>query len=224
MSAALFWDIDGTLLTTGRAGMFAFEEAVEEVCGVPADLGQLVTSGLTDAEVATLILNTVGQEATPERADALLHAYETRLPASLPRRQGRVLPGVREVLEDLEARTGVHSYLLTGNTPAGARAKLAHYSLDRFFPDGSGAFCIDHESRTDIARRALRLVEGDTRLFVIGDTPADIACGKAIGAETVAVATGWHSLDELAACEPALLLEEIPDPTRFRELLDLRDG
>ena len=58
-----------------------------------------------------------------------------------------MLDGIREVLEDLEGRDDVRSYLLTGNTPAGARAKLGHYDLDRFFPDGEGAFCIDHGSR-----------------------------------------------------------------------------
>jgi phosphoglycolate phosphatase len=224
LSSVLFWDLDGTLLTTGRAGMFAFENALADVCGVHADLQPLVTSGSTDAEVAALVLNTVGQEATSERVDAVLRAYEQRLPASLPRRQGRVLPGVREALEDLEGRDGVRSFLLTGNTPAGARAKLAHYGLERFFPDGAGAFCIDNGSRTDIARRALLLAKGAEQMYVIGDTPADVECGKAIRARTIAVASGWHSLDQLAACEPWTLLEEIPEPARFRVLLGLDDG
>src|SRR6266849_3198239 len=172
MSTVLFWDVDGTLLMTGRAGMFAFEDALTDVCGVHADLQPLVTSGSTDTEVAALILRAVELEATPERVDAVLRAYERRLPASLPRRQGRVLPGVRAVLEDLEARYSVRSYLLTGNTPVGARAKLAHYGLERFFPDGAGAFSIDRGSRTDIARRALPLAAGAELVYVIGDTPA----------------------------------------------------
>jgi phosphoglycolate phosphatase len=221
MSSVLFWDLDGTLLTTGRAGMFAFEDALADVSDVHADLQPLVTSGSTDAEVAALILQTVEQEATPERVDAVLRAYERRLPASLPRRQGRVLPGVREVLEDLETRDGVRSYLLTGNTPAGARAKLAHYDLERFFPDGAGAFCIDHGSRTDIARRALPLAGGAERVYVIGDTPADVECGKAIGARTLAVASGSHSVADLVACEPWIVLERIPEPAVFRKLLGI---
>jgi phosphoglycolate phosphatase-like HAD superfamily hydrolase len=130
-----------------------------------------------------------------------------------------VLEGIREVLEDLEGREDVRSYLLTGNTAAGAKAKLAHYGLDGFFPDGQGAFCIDHGSRSDIARRALPLAEGAEQIYVIGDTPADVECGKAIGARTIAVASGWHSPAELAATDPWAVLEQIPEPAAFRRLI-----
>jgi phosphoglycolate phosphatase len=222
LRAALFWDLDGTLLVTGRAGLFAFEEALEEVTGISASLQELSTPGLTDAGVARLVLQFAGQKADSTTVDAVLRSYERRLPASLPRREGRVLEGIREVLEDLHDRDDVHSFLLTGNTPDGARAKLAHYDLDRFFPE-EGAFCIDHGSRVDIARRALPLANGAEHVYVIGDTPADVECGKAIGARTIAVASGWHSLEELAATEPWALLERIPAPARFRALLEI-DG
>jgi phosphoglycolate phosphatase-like HAD superfamily hydrolase len=217
----LFWDLDGTLLLTGRAGLYAFEEALEEVTGATSDLAEISTPGFTDAGVARLVLEHAGQPTDAETIDAVLRSYERRLPDSLPRRQGRVLSGIREVLEDLEGRKDVRSYLLTGNTPAGARAKLHHYSLDRFFPDGEGAFCVDHGSRVEIAQRALPLAAGAKAAYVIGDTPADVECGKAIGARTIAVASGWHSLEELTATEPWLVLERIPDPQTFRRLLEV---
>lgn len=217
--SVIFWDLDGTLLTTGRAGMFAFEEAVTDVTGVDADLSHLFTSGLTDADVAALVLEAAGSEPSPEAAERILREYERRLPASLPRRQGQVLPGVLEALEDLAPLTHVRSLLLTGNTPAGARAKLAHYGLDRFFPNGAGAFCEGPEKRVDIARRALTLAGGAETIFVIGDTPHDVECGSAIGAQTIAVASGWHSAEELAAAKPWALLERIPEPPEFRRLL-----
>jgi phosphoglycolate phosphatase len=216
----LFWDLDGTLLLTGRAGLFAFEEALEEVTGVSASLEELSTPGLTDAGVAKLVLEHAGQEADPATVEAVLRSYERRLPASLPRRRGKVLEGVREVLEDLDGREDVQSFLLTGNTPDGARAKLAHYGLDRFFR-GEGAFCIDHGSRVDIARRAVPLANGAEHVYVIGDTPADVECGKAIGARTIAVASGWHSVEDLRAAEPWTVLERIPAPRAFRELVGL---
>ena len=219
---ALFWDLDGTLLITGRAGLFAFEEALEEVTGVPASLQELSTPGLTDAGVAKLVLEHAGQRADTATIDAVLRSYERRLPDSLPRRQGQVLEGVREVLEDLHHREDVHSFLLTGNTPGGARAKLAHYGLDGFFPE-DGAFCIDHGSRVDIARRALPLANGAESIYVIGDTPADVECGKAIGARTIAVASGWHSVDELRGSEPWMVLERIPDPAGFRRLIGIEE-
>jgi phosphoglycolate phosphatase-like HAD superfamily hydrolase len=221
LKAVLFWDLDGTLLLTGRAGLYAFEEALEEVTGATVDLQGVSTPGLTDTGVARLVLEHAGQPSDQATVEAVLRSYERRLPGSLPRRQGRVLDGIREVLEDFEGRDDVRSYLLTGNTPTGARAKLRHYHLDSFFPDGEGAFCIDHGSRVDIARRALPLAEGAETMYVIGDTPADVECGKAIGARTIAVATGWHSVDELRATEPWLVLERIPGPEEFRELLGL---
>ncbi len=137
---ALLWDVDGTLLTTARAGVFALEEALQEVCGLRFDLQQLKSAGLTDAEVALLAMREAGVDDGEGGVDDFLRAYERRLPAALHRRRGHVLPGVREVLDDLAGRDDVRSLLLTGNTPAGARAKLSHYDLDGYFPNG--AFCL----------------------------------------------------------------------------------
>jgi phosphoglycolate phosphatase len=225
VSHVLFWDIDGTLLTTARAGVFALEDAACEVCGAQPDFQTLKTAGLTDAEVAALAVESSGREASEELVNAFLRAYERRLPDSLHRRKGRVMPGIVAVLDHLADRDDVTSLLLTGNTPAGAKAKLAHYGLDRYF-DG-GAFCIDAAGRESIARRARQLAEerlgelSDDRLFVIGDTPHDIRVGKAIGARTVALGTGPVPFDELLAYEPWLALERLPAPERFVEQLGL---
>jgi phosphoglycolate phosphatase-like HAD superfamily hydrolase len=214
----LFWDLDGTLLTTARAGIYAFEDALREVCGVDADLQELFTSGLTDAEVAALCLEAAGHDAEKQTVEAVLCAYERRLPECLPCRDGRVMPGVREVLEDLEPRDGVRCLLLTGNTAAGARAKLTHYGLDRFFP-GTGAFCLGPGARLEIAHRAAALAADADDVYVIGDTPQDVACGKAIGARTIAVASGAFSRDELAAHRPWAVLERVPETEQFRTLV-----
>lgn len=225
MSQVLFWDIDGTLLTTARAGVFALEDAAREVCGSSPDFQTLHTAGLTDAEVAALAIETCGGQASPELVDAFLRAYERRLPDSLHRRKGQVMPGIVAVLDYLADRKDVTSLLLTGNTPAGASAKLTHYGLDGYF-DG-GAFCIDTGGRASIARRARELAEerlgelSDERVYVIGDTPHDIRAGKAIGARTVAVGTGPVPFDELLACEPWLAFERLPEPERFVEQLGL---
>lgn len=220
MRVVLFWDIDGTLLTTARAGVFALEAAAREVLGLDADLQGMATGGLTDAEVAALAIRTATGEERPELVDEFLRAYERHLPACLHRRQGRVLPGVRALLEDLDGRDDVASHLLTGNTPAGAAAKLAHYDLARFF-GGRGAFCAGAGPRAEIARRASALAgEADAR-YVIGDTPADVACGEAIGARTIAVATGSYDADALSATGAWSVLERIPEPPRFRALVGL---
>lgn len=226
MSTVLFWDIDGTLLTTARAGVFALEEAAREVCGVDeTDLSGLHTAGLTDSEVAALVIEHCGGTANPGTVSTVLRAYERQLPERLHWRRGQVLDGVEAVLRDLSARPDVTCMLLTGNTPAGARTKLAHYGLHGYFE--GGAFCGDGDDRVTIARAARELANGSgptPDLVVIGDTPHDVSCGKAIGARTVALATGHYSVWELGACEPWLTLERLPAPRRFAELLGLAEA
>lgn len=229
MSHFLFWDIDGTLLSTARAGVFALEQAHTDVLGSEPDFSQLSTAGLTDHLIAEMILRESGREVTPEAASDLLRAYERALPERLHWRKGEVLAGVTEILDDVSQRPGVHSLLLTGNTPTGAKTKLEHYGLSEYFEDG--AFCADGDDRETIARRAWELAAtraGDAldpnRVFVIGDTPHDVSCAKAIGARSVAVATGGASHADLEAAEPWLLLEALPEPREFAELLALPDA
>jgi phosphoglycolate phosphatase len=219
----LFWDIDGTLLTTGRAGVFAWNDSARELTGREFDLSALRTAGMTDYQIAAKTLDLLGVEKTQSNVDRLLRRYEELLPSALPRRQGRVLDNVREILEHLQAgRPDVRSYLLTGNTRAGARAKLAYYDLVEFFPDG--AFAEDTGERAAIASRALELARqagpvGDETIFVIGDTPHDIECAKAIGAKTIAVATGGYSVEELKPHKPWRLFETLPGPDEFVDLI-----
>jgi phosphoglycolate phosphatase-like HAD superfamily hydrolase len=219
MTVALFWDVDGTLLTTARAGVFSLEDALERVSGVRADLQGVATAGMTDYLIAETALRAVGHPGDEETVLEFLRVHGEQLPDYLDRREGHVMPGVREVLEDLSGRDGVVNLLLTGNVEAGARAKLRHYGLDGYFRAG-GAFCVGPGERVEIARRALALVDG-AEPFVIGDTPADVACGKAVGIHTIAVATGSYSADELARHKPWRLLAKLPEPKAFRAMLGL---
>ena len=222
----LFWDIDLTLLSTARAGIFALEDAAREVLGADPDYTELHTAGLTDSQIARRLMAEHGVEETPEAVGAFLRAYEARLPVRLPERQGRVLGGVKEILDDLRERPGVHSLLLTGNTRAGAAAKLAHYGLDGYFEDG--AFCLDMDDRDAIARRALDVAANAigappdlARTFVIGDTAHDIAAGNAIGARAIAIASGVVSADELKRHDPWLVWERLPTADEFAQTLGL---
>ena len=134
-------------------------------------------AGLTDYQIAVKTFEMLGVECNDDTLRRFVDRYGELLPTSLPRKQGRVMPNVREILEHLQGRPDVQSYLLTGNTRAGARAKLTHYDLMQYFPDG--AFAEDTGDRASIARRALELARqlracGRGRLFVIGDTPHDV--------------------------------------------------
>jgi phosphoglycolate phosphatase len=224
----LFWDIDGTLLSTGRAGIFAWNDSARELSGRDFDLTSIRTAGMTDFQIAVKTLEMLGLERSAANVERLLRRYEDLLPSALPKRQGRVLDNVREILEHLRAeRPDVRSYLLTGNTRRGARAKLAYYDLAEFFPDG--AFAEDTGERAGIASRALELARragpvGDETIYVIGDTPHDIECARAIGAKTIAVATGGYSVEELRPHRPWRLFETLPPPAEFVALIEATEA
>ena len=226
LSLVALWDIDGTLLTTARAGVGALEDASREVLGRELDLAGLRTAGLTDAAVARLAIQQAGQEPADSLIQDFLRVYERNLPRRLPERQGHVLPGVTAILDRFRSSAKVHSTLLTGNTAGGAAAKLQHYGLSRYFTDG--AFCDQELERTGIAEKARQIVQRTTGLsdpgsaaVVIGDTPHDIRCGKAIGARTIGVATGGVPLSELERESPTYAIAELPDPERFESMLAL---
>lgn len=226
LTTVLFWDIDGTLLSTARAGVFALEDAAEVLLGRRPDYSTLDTAGLTDHAIAAKALEREGGDTSEEVVYEFIAIYERRLPERLPLRQGTVMPHVVEVLDMLADRSDVLSLLLTGNTRAGARAKLGHYGLTGHLSDG--AFSRDLGSRESIARRAHELAEArlghapdPDRAYVIGDTPHDIAAGRAIGARTVLVATGTYELAHLERLEPWWALPALPEPSAFLERLGL---
>jgi phosphoglycolate phosphatase len=219
----LFWDIDGTLLTTGKAGGPAWEAAVREVTGRDFQLSSIRVPGLTDYQIAVRTFDLLGIDADDATLHRMVRRYEELLPSTLPQKQGQVLPNVREILERVGRRSDVRSYLLTGNTRGGARAKLTHYGLFDYFPDG--AFAEDAGERATIAARAVELARNagpirDNALFVIGDTPHDIHCANAIGARTIAVATGGYSVDELRPHHPWRVYSELPDAAEFLRLIE----
>ena len=231
----LFWDIDGTLLTTGKAGVPAWEKAVKEITGRDFELASIRVPGLTDYQIAVRTFEQLQFDADDATLRRMVHRYEDLLPSTLPLKTGRVLPNVREILEALRDREDVRSYLLTGNTRGGARAKLTHYDLVRYFPSlrqaapsearPDGAFAEDTAERATIAVRALELARragplSMDHIYVIGDTPHDIECAHAIGAPTIAVATGGYTRAELEPHHPWRLFEELPGPSEFIRLIE----
>ena len=219
---ALFWDIDGTLLTTGKAGVPAWELAVREIVERDFELASFRVAGLTDYQIAVRTFEMLDVDADESTIRRMVRRYEELLPTELPKKRGHVMPNVREILERMRQEPDVHLYLLTGNTGGGARAKLTHYDLFRYFE--GGAFAEDAGDRASIAARALTLARsvapvGDEGAFVIGDTPHDIECANAIGARTIAVATGGYSRAELMAHRPWRVFDELPPADEFARLI-----
>jgi phosphoglycolate phosphatase len=223
MHICLF-DIDGTLISSGGAGKSALEAALAEAFGISPNTAGLELTGRTDRAICRDLFRHHVLEDSEENWQSLMEAYLRHLPACLNSKGGRVLPGIETLLADLRSRDEVRLGLLTGNVRAGARVKLGHFGLfDHFL---FGGFGDDHFDRDDVAREALLAVHRHCngqaipeRIWVIGDTPLDVRCARAIGARAVAVATGWHSLDELAECGPDLLIADFSDAKPLLERL-----
>jgi len=220
MKTLLLWDIDGTLTLSGGAGMRALQAALQREFGVVRPLDDIDYAGRTDRWIMRQIFAKAALPDTAANFTRLLDAYLAELPAALHHPASRVLPGVGTALAALAAQPHFTQALLTGNVERGARIKLGHHGLSDYFP--FGAFADDGEWRNELGPVALRRARErlgvefpPERVFVIGDTPHDIACGKVIGAQTIAVATGQYSMDELRSHTPAAVFSDLGDTAAF---------
>lgn len=221
----ILFDIDGTLVTCrGRAGE-ALARAMTATFGTPGPVETYRYSGKTDPQIVLELMAAAGfarAEVMP-RLGEVFATYLEDLEISL-RGHASALPGVAELLEQLSARDDVALGLLTGNIEPGARVKLRVTGLDRHFT--FGAFGSDDEVRNNlvpVARERARSRWGDdfagTRTVVVGDAEADIACARAGGARSVAVASGWTESAALAALSPDVLLDSLEPPAALDAIL-----
>jgi phosphoglycolate phosphatase-like HAD superfamily hydrolase len=141
----LLFDIDGTLIHSGGAGIHALKSAFKERFGIDDDLQGIEIAGMTDSGIVVSILNKHEIPATNENVSTFLDSYVHFLSLELPRRKGKLLPGVLTLLERLKARPHLVLALLTGNVSRGAQLKLEHYAVWHFFE--FGAFADDHHDR-----------------------------------------------------------------------------
>lgn len=215
----VLFDIDGTILWSDGAGRRAMTEALMAVFGGagPTDYHY---DGKTDPQIVRDLMRASGHtdETIDQRIDPLMLRYLGGLERELAGgTRAHVFDGVRDLLDLLEARDDIVLGLLTGNLREGAAIKLGAAAIDiRRFK--VGAFGSDHHARAELPALAqLRAKEelgvdipGD-HIYVIGDTPADITCGQAIGARAIAVATGRYTPEELARHRPYALFPSLAD-------------
>ena len=215
MTRLVLFDIDGTLIRTGGAGVRAFGRAAEVMFQRPGGTEKLRFHGRTDTSLVREFLRI---NDIPDRSWNVRHfldAYVFLLAWELNQHRGDLCPGVPELLAGLRTLPEPPLLgLLTGNVRLGAALKLESYGLAAEFV--TGAFGDDHESRNQLAviardrgsRLLGRRLAGE-EILVVGDTPADIECAHHIGARCVAVATGGNSLPELLEHSPALAVESL---------------
>jgi phosphoglycolate phosphatase len=214
----VLWDIDGTLLRSGPVAMHAFHRALREIYELQDDPARIEYGGKTDSQIVfeVLGLHDIQEDRVTERLDLFHQRYLEHFQDAYDELSGsvQVLPGVREVIAALASAGAVQS-LLTGNLRSTAELKLRAAGLDTALDMSIGAYGSDHRNRDELvpiarAKMAERFGEAE-HVVVIGDTPRDIACGKAGNARTVAVATGQWKLEVLAEYTPDVALLNLVD-------------
>jgi phosphoglycolate phosphatase-like HAD superfamily hydrolase len=224
----VLWDIDGTLVQAGEVGRDIFTEAFQAVLGRAPDqvaARALAMAGRTDPEIALEFLAAheiaEGERHLPAFSEALVTALAAK--AALIRKLGRALPGAREALAALDRSDGVVQSLLTGNVQPNALLKLASFGLDGYLDFEVGGFGSDHHHRPSLVGVARAKAErkygtgfAGAATVLVGDTPLDVAAGRAGGARVVAVATGPYGVEELQATRPDTVLEDLRDTEAVR--------
>jgi len=215
MVRLVLFDVDGTLVHTGRAGTQAFAKTFATGFNAPDGVEKISFAGRTDVNLAREFFGLHGIPATPENFERFFERYVFWLDQMVAQSHGGPCRGVPEFLDSLQTLPRPPLLgLLTGNIRLGAEIKLRRYQLWEIFE--TGAFADDSEDRNQIAVAALkrgRRVLGKNlqpgEILVVGDTPFDIRCGKFIGAKVLAVATGGATLDELKRHQPDWAVEDL---------------
>lgn len=214
----ILFDVDLTLLASGGAGVRALDSAMRDIYGVRDAFAGVEFAGRTDRVISEEGLRRNGIEPLPDAVTGLRSAYVRRLAGELtaPGCTARALDGVKSLLDALSARPDVASGLLTGNWMEGAFLKLAACGLDRYF--AFGGFAEDGYQRAELVPAALSEAERFTgssftpeRTWIVGDTPHDVACGRAWGVRTLGVATGPYDRASLEQSGATAVLDDLGD-------------
>ena len=238
----VLFDIDGTLVLTGGAGIRAMNRACEELVGHGQALANIPVAGRTDRIILSDVVKAAGHSLDDGLLEQLRDSYILHLREEIER-PGRtqnfeslgarggikaVMPGIRELLDALGERDDVFLGLLTGNFEAGARIKLEHFDLWHYFK--CGAFGDDSSDRNDLVPFAMKRAQAfgapriaSEHILVVGDTPHDIACARAVGAVPIAVATGGFTADQLRQHGAEIVFQDLSRTEEFLSLLAEND-
>ena len=215
---AIAFDIDETLITTGGAGAKAWRKSFKALWNLDVDISQFTEVGVTDPVVAkTTFEGVLKRTPTPQELSSLMHSYLEFLPKEVSKSPGyRVLPGVEELLPRL-IKLKIMLGITSGTLEAAAHIKLARAKLNHYF--SFGGFGSDSNDRGELTRAAIgraELIRGKafepSQVYVIGDTPKDIAAAHAAQAISIGVATGKYSVDELKNAGADYVLKNFLEP------------
>ncbi len=225
ISRLVLFDIDGTLMDSGRAGTRALDRAFLDLFGLRGAFEGISMAGKTDIQIIRECLRMHGLSDGPREVERVTRAYTALLAEEIENPERSVMAGVVDLLEVLKAG-GVPTGLLTGNIEEGARIKLGSIGLYGYFT--AGAFGSDHEDRDMLLPVAVKRFSAlgirvpPERCIVIGDTPRDVRCARVHGASCIAVCTGPYGRDALAEAGADLVLESLEEREAFLGFLSGR--
>jgi len=228
MRKLVLFDIDGTLVLTSGAGLRAMNKACAELVGHAEALAGIPVAGRTDRVILSDVVQRIGRELDEPLLEHLRDRYLAHLAEEIqhPGRGPRgVMPGIRPLLDTLHERDDVFLGLLTGNFEEGARIKLEHFDLWKYFR--CGAYADDAADRNALVPFALQRARGcglpevgPRDILVVGDTPHDVACARAVGAVAVGVATGGFTTAQLDESGADVVFEDLSDGGEFLRLVE----
>jgi phosphoglycolate phosphatase len=211
----VLFDIDGTLIDSGGAGVRSLELALRELFSIDNGFHDISMAGKTDTQI---IKEGLTKHSIPANGNinAVIEAYLNYLQKEINNDRKHVKPGIYEVLKELKPLQDLGLGLLTGNIEQGARIKLEPFGLNDYFP--TGAFGSDDEDRNNLLPVALKRFEElfqqkieTDNCIVVGDTPRDVECAHIYGAMCIAVATGPYSYDALMEAGADYVVHDLLD-------------
>ncbi|MEW6584635.1 MAG: HAD family hydrolase [Nitrospirota bacterium] len=219
----VLFDIDGTLIDSGGAGVRALELALKELFSVENGFHGISMAGKTDPSIMREGLKKHGLSENGN-LELVIEAYLAHLSREIENSRRKIKPGIYDVLERLMTIADVGIGLLTGNLERGARIKLEPFNLNSYFP--TGAFGSDDEDRNKLLPVAVARFEDLTgekirieESVIVGDTPRDVECAKICGAKCVGVATGPYPFKALVDAGADYVFQDLTDHTMFLDLL-----
>ncbi len=219
----ILFDIDGTLIDSGGAGVQALDLAMKDLFSIENGFNGISMAGKTDTQIIKegLIKHRISADGNVE---VIVKAYLKHLGEQINNDRKHVKPGIYELLENLNRKREPGLGLLTGNLEQGARIKLEPFRLNGYFP--AGAFGSDDEDRNNLLPIAVDRFEKlfQTRIktencIIVGDTPRDVECAHVYGAMCIGVATGPYSFEDLVKAGADYVFEDLSDNASLSQIL-----
>jgi phosphoglycolate phosphatase-like HAD superfamily hydrolase len=219
----ILFDIDGTLIDSGGAGVRALDLAMKELFALENAFQGISMAGKTDTQIIRegLVKHALSTDGT---IDAVINAYLRYLAQEIKNNRKHVKPGIYEILVELQTLSNVGMGLLTGNLEKGARIKLEPFGLNEYFP--SGAFGSDDENRNNLLPFAVKRFENIFQkkieireCIIVGDTPRDVECAHIYGAICIGVATGPYSYDVLVEAGADYVVQDLTGQSAVLQFL-----